>query len=334
MQTELNPNLEVARKLQTLNDIKSNFLIFIGAINYISTYYDQLSHVGIFLTDQLANQIDKYGKNYPTFITLMFLNQKIFEDLVERQPRTHRYLLRDEIDGEFSAKKENKKSFRTAKRLDLEDLGDLSSVTNINNAIDKLMIQLKDNSRKLNEFVAQTRIEINQNKRPNRFSRRWMRFLVFGVVTSYISRSIYNSRQIIMDSIYNLSQTFVNFVHRYLETPLMDIYKTIRYDSSNFSFMNEKALNLEVEDLAKMMIQFARRQNANLSAAQVQQLMEMAKQGDLSTIMKVYDDLIQSPIKNAIFGDLIELLLIQVQKQKVDVEKALLVLDKLMKSNG
>jgi hypothetical protein len=41
----------------------------------------------------------------------------------------------------------------------------------------------------------------------------------------------------------------------------------------------------------------------------------------------------QSPVKNAIRGDLIRTLLIQVQKTKVDVDLAMAALDKLLKSN-
>jgi nuclear-control-of-ATPase protein 2 len=48
----------------------------------------------------------------------------------------------------------------------------------------------------------------------------------------------------------------------------------------------------------------------------------------------MYEKAIQSPIKNAIFGDLIQLILIQVQKSIVDIESAMLALDKLLKSNG
>jgi nuclear-control-of-ATPase protein 2 len=44
--------------------------------------------------------------------------------------------------------------------------------------------------------------------------------------------------------------------------------------------------------------------------------------------------MIKQPIRTALFDELIRLILIQVQKEKVDVEKAMLALDKLLKSNG
>jgi hypothetical protein len=48
----------------------------------------------------------------------------------------------------------------------------------------------------------------------------------------------------------------------------------------------------------------------------------------------VYERELESPIKNALFGDLLSLLLIQVHKAKVDVARAMLALDKLMRANG
>lgn len=41
----------------------------------------------------------------------------------------------------------------------------------------------------------------------------------------------------------------------------------------------------------------------------------------------------QSPLKNVIVGDLLQTILIQVQKTKVDVDLAMSALDKLLKSN-
>lgn len=47
-----------------------------------------------------------------------------------------------------------------------------------------------------------------------------------------------------------------------------------------------------------------------------------------------YESSIQRPIRSSLFGDLIQLIFIQVQKQRVDIERAMLALDKLLKSNG
>jgi nuclear-control-of-ATPase protein 2 len=70
----------------------------------------------------------------------------------------------------------------------------------------------------------------------------------------------------------------------------------------------------------------------NYTDSQVTELKMKVKQGDLTPVLKAYEHEMQSPIKNAIVGDLVRTLLIQVQKTKVDVEVAIGGIDSLLKS--
>ncbi len=65
-----------------------------------------------------------------------------------------------------------------------------------------------------------------------------------------------------------------------------------------------------------------------------QLLLDRAEMGDLHLLMPAYEKEIQSPVRSALFGDLVQLLLIQVQRQRLDIGRAMLALDKLMRSNG
>lgn len=53
------------------------------------------------------------------------------------------------------------------------------------------------------------------------------------------------------------------------------------------------------------------------SEAELVQLSERVRQGDLTTVLKVYEGDIKSPVRSAVTGTLIRSLLIQVQKAKV-----------------
>jgi nuclear control of ATPase protein 2 len=99
------------------------------------------------------------------------------------------------------------------------------------------------------------------------------------------------------------------------------------------------------------------RDHYHFTEEQVAQLSSQVREGDLSSVLKAYEEAIkvsdlqverhmlhtlshttpplfsQSPVKNALRGDLIRTLLIQVQKTKVDVDLAMAALDKLLKSN-
>jgi hypothetical protein len=61
--------------------------------------------------------------------------------------------------------------------------------------------------------------------------------------------------------------------------------------------------------------------------------MDTLKTGDISSVMPYYEKEIQAPIYGALRGDLIELLLIQIQRAKSDVAMSLSAVDKLVSAN-
>jgi nuclear control of ATPase protein 2 len=58
----------------------------------------------------------------------------------------------------------------------------------------------------------------------------------------------------------------------------------------------------------------------NYSDAQISELTQKIREGDLTPILQVYEDDIKQPIRSAVTGTLIRSLLIQVQKMKVCLE--------------
>lgn len=58
----------------------------------------------------------------------------------------------------------------------------------------------------------------------------------------------------------------------------------------------------------------------NYSDVQVAELTQKIREGDLTAVLRVYEEDIKQPIRSAITGTLIRSLLIQVQKVKVCIE--------------
>jgi nuclear-control-of-ATPase protein 2 len=56
---------------------------------------------------------------------------------------------------------------------------------------------------------------------------------------------------------------------------------------------------------------------------------EQVRSGDLTSVLKQYEQELHNPIRGALTGNLIRSLLIQIQKAKVDGELALSALDKV-----
>ncbi len=83
-----------------------------------------------------------------------------------------------------------------------------------------------------------------------------------------------------------------------------------------------------------MVENFLKQRGTTLEPTERQLLLDRAEMGDLHLLMPAYEKEIQSPVRSALFGDLVQLLLIQVQRQRLDIGRAMLALDKLMRSNG
>ena len=66
--------------------------------------------------------------------------------------------------------------------------------------------------------------------------------------------------------------------------------------------------------------------------AQLADIRSKVKEGDLTPVLRAYEQEMKSPIVRAVTGNLIQALLIQIQKTKVDVEVAIGGIDSLLKS--
>lgn len=55
----------------------------------------------------------------------------------------------------------------------------------------------------------------------------------------------------------------------------------------------------------------------SLNDTQLQQLAEQIRQGDLTPVLRIYEEDIKAPVRTALTGSLVRSLLIQIQKAKV-----------------
>lgn len=67
------------------------------------------------------------------------------------------------------------------------------------------------------------------------------------------------------------------------------------------------------------------REKLNYTAPQLTELSAQIRQGDLTPVLKIYENDIKSPVSSAVFGTLIRSLLIQVQKTKVKLKRLLII---------
>ncbi|KAJ2396685.1 Nuclear control of ATPase protein 2 [Coemansia sp. RSA 2603] len=166
-------------------------------------------------------------------------------------------------------------------------------------------------------------------RRPSLVERSWILAIVLTVGVRHLSSYIAGHQDDFKEWIRDGAVTLQNYISQYILEPLRSAYETIRYGKHTYAVVTEESLLSDFRSLEDMVVGFARR-FGNIDAADVRRRVEA---GDLSDVMSVYAREMQKPFKNAVFGDLVEAMLIQVQKVKVDVGQTMAALDKLLKSN-
>ena len=178
--------------------------------------------------------------------------------------------------------------------------------------------------------------------RPTHLKRYFPFYVCGGVVTLYTIYRIYSNRTHIVESISSSYDSFKFFVNEHLIVPLKTIYaSTFESRSSAAAFENSQMNYTHSKKiLEEMLEEFGREHADNLAQIEhlnaeefLQTVTERATNEDMNLVMKYYQQEMNSPIRSALFGDLIKGILIQVQKVKVDGEGLIIQIDQLMRQN-
>lgn len=203
--------------------------------------------------------------------------------------------------------------------------------------LNKIYMELGSQIELFKEVFVSLSERLSNAKIPNWFSTHWIQIGVGAIVVYFVSRKLYISRHMILQYVKDTRDAAFRFWYDHLEAPLKNIWEAVRYDKTTISVANKLSLKQDIESLGRMVGDFAvdnhSRAGDALDAVRLQEIIQAAKDGDLAEVMMAYEQNIKSPIRNVILGDLIRLVLIQVQKQKVDLEKAMEALDQLLRAN-
>jgi nuclear-control-of-ATPase protein 2 len=189
----------------------------------------------------------------------------------------------------------------------------------------------------LHEWKAQ----LSKSRRPLFLTRYWPSLLLTLLYGPSTVMSILTNRDAIVEFIQtNLVDTVTGMWNNWILKPAVNILSTIRHDDqSEISIMSQHSLDSDLESLKRMVIDYTVENTPeykHLSFGQLEEvkreLNSMVSSGDLTPMMKGYEEDIKRPVKNLIRGSLPRALLIQLQKTKVDGAVAISGIDKLLKS--
>lgn len=167
--------------------------------------------------------------------------------------------------------------------------------------------------------------------RPSSLAQYWIPVSIATAVSVNVIGTAWINRQTIYRYIVQARQTFWDFVQDWIVTPALGVWKTVRHEDT-IQLTSAKSLSTNLDSLERMVCDYAREHNL-MSDTEIATLPEQIRQGDMSVVLRRYEQNIKSPLKNIVAGDMVRTLLIQVQKTKVDLEIAMQALDKLLRSN-
>ncbi|CAH7666942.1 ATP synthase regulation protein NCA2-domain-containing protein [Phakopsora pachyrhizi] len=186
---------------------------------------------------------------------------------------------------------------------------------------------LPDQKKKFNRSISQL-------SRPNFLSRNWPWIVASPVIIFTTAKVAFSYRQSAIDFMRDFRATLNGFVKGWVIRPIEDIIKTLRAgESSSLAIMSKDGLNSELHSLERMAIDFGR-EKFKWNEDELNQVAQKVREGDLTTVLKVWEQEIKNPIRSALLGSLIRVLLIQVQKVKVDLSLAMDGIQSMLRSQS
>ncbi|OAQ63153.1 nuclear control of ATPase protein [Pochonia chlamydosporia 170] len=178
------------------------------------------------------------------------------------------------------------------------------------------------------------------NGRPTPLVRYWLPTVVGVLSSTTVLRILVNRQDEIINWITNLGGTIRDFWFNWVVQPTTKVIKTIRHDStSDIAIMSRDSLKADRESLERMVVDFAKDKphfafegNSSITETQLAEIRNRVAEGDVTPVLRAYEQDLRSPFVGAVRGDLVRSLLIQVQKTKVDLEVAMTGIDSLLKS--
>ncbi|KAG8819346.1 Nuclear control of ATPase protein 2 [Serendipita sp. 399] len=174
--------------------------------------------------------------------------------------------------------------------------------------------------------------EMKSLQRPSRLLQLWPRLILIPPATYLLLRYVYQSREGIRQHAHDAVETVRVFWQSWVLEPIRGIISTVRTGGDDgIRVISKDALKADMDSLERMTLDLGK-EKLGFTQAQLDAIHEQIQQGDLSSVLRVYEEDIKKPIRSAMTGTLIRSLLIQVQKVKVDVDFALSGIDKLLRS--
>ncbi|OAV94607.1 hypothetical protein PTTG_26936 [Puccinia triticina 1-1 BBBD Race 1] len=189
-------------------------------------------------------------------------------------------------------------------------------------------------SNHLPNYPDNLKIRISPLSPPGFFARNWPWLVSLPVLSYALSSLACSYRSKILDGFRYAKDTLKGFISGWVIRPVDDILQTLRAgQEGTLAIMTKDSLAPELDSLERMVVEFGR-DKLKWSDEELSKLSERVKEGNLTSVLKVWEQEIKAPIRSAIAGSLIRVLLIQIQKLKVDLSLAMDGIQSVLRSQS
>ncbi|KAJ9299326.1 hypothetical protein DTO271G3_2948 [Paecilomyces variotii] len=174
--------------------------------------------------------------------------------------------------------------------------------------------------------------------RPSRLVRYWLPVSAGLCSLSTVLKILTSHKAELLSWIAEFGSTVVDFGKNWVIEPIGKLIGTIRHDEkSEIAIMSKNSLEADRASLERMVVDFVLDNpepaaEASQFQLDTESITAKVREGDLTPVLKAYEQDLRQPFRGTVRGNLIRALLIQIQKTKVDVEIAIGGIDALLKS--
>ena len=182
-------------------------------------------------------------------------------------------------------------------------------------------------------FVEAHRARLRQSVYPPA-GRSWLRVLAAGCIVAPIAYgAAWKLRTEEFPALYQqVSEAAAAYLQTWVWIPTKAVFRSLSHVRPDAE-QQRAYLEAETELTAKVVSDFIREHHPNTTPAELHRIEEAARSGDLSAIHAEHAEAVKRPIYSFFFGPLVQLMLIQLQQQKMAVTGVLISTDEVLESN-
>ncbi|KAG8917629.1 Nuclear control of ATPase protein 2, partial [Tulasnella sp. 408] len=157
-------------------------------------------------------------------------------------------------------------------------------------------------------------------RRPGRFTQLWPKLVLYPPLAYFTFKLLFNSTAEFLETMKEAKETVIGFWNGWVVEPIVGILNTVRGSPDDSPMVvSKEGLHSDMDSLERMVLSLAS-EKLNYTPEQLEDLSIAVRQGDLTPVLRIYEQDIKSPLSSAIRGSL------------VDVDLALTGIDRLLQS--